>query len=456
MPQTRAGSKQDTNTGVVSGPVSDTSKAGQLAEEPKQTMSSSDFENSVLAATLQRIEGKIDEKTNSLEAKVDKAIDSISSLRSEINTIHSSLSATSKTADEALELAREAKDDMRQVDTTMIKMQLNVAKLEQENKLLKDKIIRNEAQSRRDNLIFEGVQEREQEDPLNVIYNILTNMGITSARENIKIVRCHRLAGPKRQNKPRSLIVKLHYFPDKALILKKRDSLDGTGMSIRQDFPQEIAVKRKTLGLICKAANKQGKTSYLSSDRLFIDQKSYTVDTIHTLPPDLQPKHLTTPHTDEHTAFYTAHSPLSNFYSCKFKDEEGNTYSSNEQFFQYQKAIFCGDRVAAMAIMDTDNPAQCKALGDKLHVFDQKSWDEQSTEIMFNGCYAKFIQNVELKDFLLRTKDTTLIEASPRDKIWGVGVGLQNPNLFEPDHWCGQNRLGKVLEKVRGRLLRIS
>ena len=99
--------------------------------------------------------------------------------------------------------------------------------------------------------------------------------------------------------------------------------------------------------------------------------------------------------------------------------------------------------------MAESNPATCKALGKSAANFNQQLWDSCKEEIIYNANYAKFSQNPELKAALLATGDAIIAEASPFDKIWGIGLKAGDPDSQTPEKWKGENLLGKALMKVR-------
>ena len=83
---------------------------------------------------------------------------------------------------------------------------------------------------------------------------------------------------------------------------------------------------------------------------------------------------------------------------------------------------------------------------------DQKIWEEQCVTIMYQGLVAKFEQNPKLCDFLLSTKDTTIIECNKNDTFWSIGLGLNDPKIGDRSAWKGQNKLGGLLCEIRDEL----
>ena len=115
----------------------------------------------------------------------------------------------------------------------------------------------------------------------------------------------------------------------------------------------------------------------------------------------------------------------------------------------YQKAIMFGDVNIANAILLTDNPKEQKDLGRMVVGYNDALWAAKRVEIMVNGLFEKFNQNNTLKDALVKTGDTIIAEASPVDRIWGIGLPEDDPRALDQSKWLGQNLLGIVLMKVR-------
>jgi len=152
------------------------------------------------------------------------------------------------------------------------------------------------------------------------------------------------------------------------------------------------------------------------------------------------------------TFFFTVANPFSQWYRCTFTVGE-NTFNCAEQYMMHGKALLFADRETAAKILAADHPRQHKALGRKVKPFDDATWKRERAAIVRAGNHAKFTQNAELLDQLLATKGTTLVEASPYDKIWGIGLAATDPRAKDPALWRGQNLLGKILTELRDQLL---
>lgn len=132
---------------------------------------------------------------------------------------------------------------------------------------------------------------------------------------------------------------------------------------------------------------------------------------------------------------------------------EGQSYSTAEHWMMAEKARLFNDNEILSRILQAKSPAEAKKLGRLVKNFDAKTWDDKKFEIVLHGNFYKFSQNTALKDFLLNTKERVLVEASPVDKIWGIGIAASDPKIENPLLWKGENLLGYALMEVRDKLL---
>lgn len=139
---------------------------------------------------------------------------------------------------------------------------------------------------------------------------------------------------------------------------------------------------------------------------------------------------------------------LSNWYPAEFT-YDGYHYKTSEQYMMHQKALLFDDEAVAQEILEADDQLTIKRLGRKVTPFDKDTWDANKVDIVYRGLLEKFRQNEDLKEQLLSTGDATLVEAAPRDVIWGIGLGKDNPRSQDPSTWRGKNLLGYTLMKVR-------
>ena len=132
-----------------------------------------------------------------------------------------------------------------------------------------------------------------------------------------------------------------------------------------------------------------------------------------------------------------------------------DSYLYMEQYMMAGKAQLFGDEERRKDILACSDPKQIKALGRKVRGFDQVVWDKFKYAIVLNGNWCKFSQNRELREFLLSTGDSVLVEASPYDRIWGIQLSADAPEAQNPFRWRGENLLGFALMEVRDELHRV-
>ncbi|MTG98268.1 DUF1768 domain-containing protein [Myroides sp. BIT-d1] len=128
---------------------------------------------------------------------------------------------------------------------------------------------------------------------------------------------------------------------------------------------------------------------------------------------------------------------------------DGQVYVSTEHWMMAQKALLFNDVEIYNRIMQAKSPMEMKALGREVKGFKEDVWVENRYAIVVEGNYHKFNQNADLKEFLLNTKNRILVEASPVDTIWGVGLAADNEKINNPMQWNGLNLLGFALMEVR-------
>lgn len=142
---------------------------------------------------------------------------------------------------------------------------------------------------------------------------------------------------------------------------------------------------------------------------------------------------------------------LSQWWGAPF-EVDGARYATAEHWMMAGKARLFGDASVLEQLLASADPREAKALGRQVRGFDEGAWKAHRSEIVVEGNVAKFSQNAAERAFLLGTEPAVLVEASPRDRIWGIGLGEANPRAHDPRTWRGQNLLGFALMEVRRRL----
>jgi len=386
------------------------------------------------------------QSVNDLRTDISSIKKDISQIRIMTDSVEKSLQGVSKTV---TELEHRAK--LSETEVNLLKYKYTS---------LQERVIKMEAYSRKDNLLISGITEPEKEtdlDCLKSVYNVFSNtLGIPDA-QNMRIVRCHRLGSPRNNQtkKPRTIIVKFHWFGDRVKVWENRKNLKGTGIFLNEDLPHEIIDRRNVLTPCMKEARKRGYKAFLSDDKLHITfsngkRSVYSIDTIHHLPQELHPHNVSAKQNDTCLVFFTKSCPLSNFYPSPII-VDGQKFLHVEQYFQCAKAAFANDESGVKRIMESESPLQCKLVGDRLKI-NKVAWQNKAPEVMEKALFHKINQNRTVKQFLMETGKKILGEASSTDKFWGTGVSLNSSKAVDPNSWLGNNHMGKILMKLRDTL----
>lgn len=144
-------------------------------------------------------------------------------------------------------------------------------------------------------------------------------------------------------------------------------------------------------------------------------------------------------------------SCFSQWYDSAF-ETEGHHFMTAEHYMMYRKATLFNDKVSAKKALKATNPGAVKAIGREVIGFDQQVWEKHRFEIVVAGNIGKFQAYPEIKHFILNTGNRILVEASPVDRIWGIGLAEDHPDCSNPNNWKGENLLGFALMEVRDRL----
>jgi ribA/ribD-fused uncharacterized protein len=177
---------------------------------------------------------------------------------------------------------------------------------------------------------------------------------------------------------------------------------------------------------------------------------NYTIDQLMTQ--TLRPKDF---------LFFWGHQPsrdgsiiktcMSQWWPAVF-EENGKTYLTAEHYMMAEKARLFGDEEIREKIFSKTSPKDAKDLGRQIRNFDAELWNDHKFAIVRQGNLLKFTQNTDLKSFLLTTGEKVLVEASPVDPVWGIGLTEDNPKALIPLQWRGENLLGFALMEVRDEL----
>jgi len=147
----------------------------------------------------------------------------------------------------------------------------------------------------------------------------------------------------------------------------------------------------------------------------------------------------------------TTKSCFSQWYTSEF-EENGLAFKTAEHYMMYRKAVLFNDEDSAQKVLASSSPRQVKAFGRNVIGFDESAWRKHRFQIVVQANLLKFSQNKDLAKFLINTGDRVLVEASPVDKIWGIGLDQHDKACEDPNKWKGLNLLGFALMEVRDQL----
>lgn len=321
--------------------------------------------------------------------------------------------------------------------------------LQNEVEKLKKAQVESQAYSMRPNLIFEHVPVSMNENLTEKIHNILEeNMKIVDgARVNFE--RIHRM-GQGARGKPPPVIVRFHNYSDRARVWKAKRVLHETGSDIfvREQYPAIMEENRRKLMPVYQSARESYKGAYMVRDKVFVKGRQYTVDNINELKKMLPESgdNIGIKMVNNVSAFLGFQCALSNFYCCSFQ-HGGATWNCVEQGYQAARAKYLGRDDIASAIRQMNDPREMKSATRNL---DDKDWLQTGTakKEMFDLVLAKFSQCTTPQRVLLKHGGRTIVEASPHDKYWGIGLSKASRSLGDPSTYKGSNTMGDILTKV--------
>ena len=222
-------------------------------------------------------------------------------------------------------------------------------------------------------------------------------------------------------------------------------------MYVNEHFNPTIERRRKRLYPILKKARRLSgfRTRIaLEDDHLLFDGKPIGVNEFHLLSDEIHPRDIATERRGDVTFFFRTDSPLSNHHICDI-NVWSTKYNCVEQAYFHKKAQICHDDDAKGRIMSAKSPGVQKGIGEAIE--ENADWESSKLAIMEQICGAKFRQNLDLRDFLMKTESTYLAEDNPQDSYYGIGLSRNSPRAKSRANFK-TNHLGIILMRIRDEL----
>lgn len=277
--------------------------------------------------------------------------------------------------------------------------------------------------------------------------------------KNLRIGLIYRLGTFQADNlHPRPLVVNFPDIKERWAIWGKKGSIKRTKESpiwIQEDLPKQLREDNRLLHRIAKVANlfpDRYEGVRIKDYGIFINGTKFGPGKLQNLPEELRPERVYSPRSDKAIAFFTKHSPLSNHYVCPF-EFDGRRFNWVEQFLAHQKATYAGNDDLAQRSLDSEDPAEPKAILNQIKSIQNSDWQSKVQKIIYAAASAKFSQNEHLGNFLVETHPLRIGEAS-KDTFWDIGLTLESEHALDVRRWPLQgNLLGLTLEKVRDEII---
>ena len=295
------------------------------------------------------------------------------------------------------------KKDVQRIERKLAKVEKRNESLEAENTMLKEKLLDLEYQQKRNNLIFEGIQDSQEESDLQCINKLWAILWVIPGIDvtKFRIDHCHRIDGKFSPSSTCRILCSFNWYYDVQCILRHRKMLPK-GIYVSEDLPVEWIDRRKVLKPIYNAARRMDllkQSTKMSKDKLIINGKVYSAaprNNLGEVSALLNIQSTCQRSNESTTIFLGSHSPFSNLYGCNFY-VENIQYNSIEQYIQSQKASLFDDDITHSRICSESNPYVIKKLGSRVKNFSAEHWRSFNKDIARKAVRAKFTQNLTLK-----------------------------------------------------------
>ena len=322
-------------------------------------------------------------------------------------------------------------------DNAALKTQVQT--LQNQTNFLHNKLIYQEDFSRRENLVISGISEENRENCFMIAQDIFSHLGA----DNVVIQRCHRV-GQKRHGTHRDILVRLLYFSDKIMLLRRKGNLPR-GIFFNEDYSGETRRRINAIRPAFKEAKKHDARAVMVKDKIIFRGKEYSLENIGNI--GFDNTKISEKKNNSTIAFAGRFSSFSNLSPAPI-EIDGVLYASTEHFYQYNKCLASGNHTAAAEVLLSKEPESAMTAGAAVKA--TKEWTQtEGKRIMKRAAKIKFTpQHMQQK--LRSTGDRHIAEAT-RNTLWGVGVPFTS-DCLNMDTYKGENIMGQILMELRAEL----
>ena len=460
-------------------------------ENKKQKSLLEYFEDNPTEMATSKLEGtgvgdfaEFSEKLNTILEKIEpiRRIDAnLSDLTTKFNALQSTVTAHDKRLLDIEKSATYLDSELDDVKAEIVNIKSSpvipnktVQLLTLKCEKLEESLLKQEIQGKKHNIIFDGIEEKEGEDCYEVIYNLLIKkMDIVDAAHRMRFAFIRRLGYKKKpksyassastiHQKPRPIIAQVLNTLDKEEIMSRRNllapkpgipasNINGSSQQtvwINHDLPDKVRQVKIILKAVLKLAIVKDKNAAIIGDKIRFNGTVYKVNQIGDMDLDISSLSMTS--NGNAIYFYGRYTPLSNFYPVGISIDSF-VFTSVEQYYQYKRALFCGERQLADEILLCDDPIDAKSLGNRLNLKDKEWYGPAADKTMKQALLHKF-EIPQYKQFLKNTEEQLLVEANKFDMYFGIGLAPKDPKALDRNQWRGRNVLGQLLMQVRAEL----
>lgn len=431
-------------------------------------------------ATLQKDLLKQDTKQGEIETKLKKLDDNfgplntlvqqqqgrlteLETLKKGITTVTAQSQQNIKQMNELIDTQREQVDsfnkgakqlekDWKKEVMAEVEKRFNKMANEKHCDELKDQAYRN-----RYNLVLLGLKEEEAKTTMQVIKDFFNDI---LKIKHLDIHSAERLGSQTDagDSYARPIVVRFNRLPHRNRVWRKRKEIPTSGpnskVRIHADLPKDLREGIQTLYRIATAASKMESLGGIKVQdyQLIVNGVTYQITDLESLPEQLRPSTLATKKSDTHLVFFSKHTAFSNHFPSQFT-LDNQQFGSMEHFLAFKRAELSGKEDLIQRAKNVKDPVQAKHILNILHNDQQERWTANVEELVMEGLRAKFLQNPHLCEYLTRTGNLTLGEASTNPR-WGIGMDLNNPEVLNDTKWLeAGNLLGRSLMNLRKELL---